>query len=166
MALVGNTEAPPSDVFGEIVSTVEYYFSDANLLTDAHLHSLMARDTTGGFWVRLDDLLRFPRLKRLTTKATKAKGAAAVFAADAGPEAVAGAEGTQEAASEAAFSVAAAVAVAAAAASAAPVNPLANLLAETLRASPQLEVGIRLGGTAGLLFSWPSPPLGTAHTEI
>eukprot|EP00613_Pedinella_sp_CCMP2098_P068455 CAMPEP_0171906282 /NCGR_PEP_ID=MMETSP0993-20121228/5913_1 /TAXON_ID=483369 /ORGANISM="non described non described, Strain CCMP2098" /LENGTH=515 /DNA_ID=CAMNT_0012538079 /DNA_START=19 /DNA_END=1562 /DNA_ORIENTATION=+ len=48
----------------QIVATVEYYFSDGNLLTDVHLHGLMSSEG----WVTLKSLLKFPRLRRLVGK--------------------------------------------------------------------------------------------------
>jgi len=117
-------------VSAEIVSTVEHYFSDENLLTDVHLHNLMARDKTGGQWVRLEDILRFPKLKRLTTKAFKARAAAALASSTetANSQAAAGTEGTGEAVSTPVST------------SPAPIPALASLLVEILGASTQLEV--------------------------
>mmetsp|Transcript_2642 Transcript_2642/g.3236 ORF Transcript_2642/g.3236 Transcript_2642/m.3236 type:complete len:82 (+) Transcript_2642:35-280(+) len=49
-----------------IVSTVEFYFSDKNLLTDVHLHGLISSNDEG--WVYFVDLLKFPKLRRLVQK--------------------------------------------------------------------------------------------------
>ena len=48
-----------------IKRTMEYYFSDKNLVRDRFLHSKMAEDATGEKWVRFDVLLTFPKLRKL-----------------------------------------------------------------------------------------------------
>ncbi|RKP02402.1 hypothetical protein CXG81DRAFT_17929 [Caulochytrium protostelioides] len=52
----------------KILKQVEFYFGDANLPRDAFLQAEIERNPSG--WVPIDTLLRFNRLKQLTTDAT------------------------------------------------------------------------------------------------
>ena len=56
-----------------IKRTMEYYFSDKNLVRDRFMHTKMAEDTTGEKWVRLDVLLTFPKLRKLVHEECKSE---------------------------------------------------------------------------------------------
>lgn len=57
-----------SDLDEKIVKQVEYYFSDLNIIKDKFLLEELKKDDG---WVKLETLLKFSRLKQLTTDETR-----------------------------------------------------------------------------------------------